>query len=784
MKLKISLLLLSFAMNSFAVEIDCDEEDNLSSLARGITYPNCYTPENVNNFKVRVGTPLCGECKDAFEKIHGTKIKENVNHLQEDFFNASIDEYKKNVLNNTLNALKTRSLFKTHAKFESATKECRMKTKEDFLSGCNSPKAKEFLNKTTFFDDLTKEISNDVAKFLTRDPSFAPAKTLLNRRKQSCHIPEKDLLLYSTSTFEEALSPEMIEFVKKVDPTKYKTVSELFSSDEFIENFGDVSELSISLEGHPLISNHLASTEQFVALMKKVPGPSSTENLRSHLYSLGNGDSFDKSLADSCKKSFQVLQKSICSPNFESGKIFNDAQRNFEKLSISKTLPTKDQLASSESLIDSNIKLLEMCQNSDPVGKLNLSSVSKEIAVSLSDEQKSQTLDLFRTNKYNSEVGSLTNALCEMTDKTCISGTLTCSIFKKYKTFGTNALANNSPADFANNETTQLLRAMIGDTTKIDGETKRILIAEGILPKEDGKFVEQPEMKDTQQEFFAKLPSQKIYPGPGQTKTSANLASSQAARTNSSTSNLQNNSSSTTTPSAPSGNMEDISDLVRGSTEDIKDIQDEIKRRLGNLPQNKPASVEDAKKIARDTFKAKGRKITPYQEQALADRMLQPEVPNSVSANTTTSSKPNSPAVSNTETQAEKWRNGQKDAALMGMAGAQQVLANGASTGRGPASVETKQKDLTKVALNIAEDPKVKLSDIFANKIDQNDPETQLLKVLLKNKNNFLLQVKGMNFKIMFDDKNNFNVLLESGDRAEAERMRPQLEIFLKRLKS
>jgi hypothetical protein len=766
------------------MEIDCDEEDNLSTLAKGITYPNCYTPENVNDFKVRLGTPLCDECKDAFEKIHGSKIKENTSHLQEDFFIASIDEYKKNILNNALSALKTRPLFNTGAKFGTATKECRMKTKEDFLSGCNSTKAKEFLNKTTFFDDLTKEISNDVAKFLTRDFSFNPARTLLNRRKQLCHIPEKDILLYSTSTFEEALSPEMIEFIKKVDPAKFKTVSELFSSDEFIENFGDVSELSISLEGHPLIANHLASTEKFVALMKKVPAPSSTENLRSHLYSSENGDSFDKSLAESCKKSFEVLQKSICSPSFESGKIFNDAPKNFEKLSISKTLPIKDQLASSESLIDSNIKLLEMCQNVDPNGKLNLSTVSKEIAVSLTDEQKSQTLDLFRTNKYNSEVGSLTNALCEMTDKTCIEGTLTCSIYKKYKKFGTTELANSSPADFANNETSQLLRAMIGDTSKIDVETKRILIAEGILPKEDGKFVEQPEMKETQQEFFSKLPAQKINPWPGQTKTSTNLASSQSAIPQSSTSNFSNNSASTTNSSVSAGNMDDISDLVRGSTEDIKNIQDEIKRRLGNLPSTKPATIEDAKKIARDSFKNKGRKITPYQEQALADRMLQPQAPNSSAPTFGSNVNSNSPSVSNTNTQAEKWRNGQKDKALMGMQGAQQVLATDASIGRSPASTEATPKEMTKVALNIAEDPKVKLSDLFSNKIDQNDPETQLLKVLLKNQNNFLLQIKGMNFKVVFNQNNHFNVLLESGDRAEADRMRPQLEIFLKRLKS
>jgi hypothetical protein len=121
----------------------------------------------------------------------------------------------------------------------------------------------------------------------------------------------------------------------------------------------------------------------------------------------------------------------------------------------------------------------------------------------------------------------------------------------------------------------------------------------------------------------------------------------------------------------------------------------------------------------------------------------------------------------------------------MGMAGAQSVLGKDSSNGvSSAAGAESKPKDLTKVALNITEDPQVRLSDIFNKKIDQNDTETQLLRVLLKKKNNFLLQIKSMNFKVVFDQSNNFNVLLESGDRAEADRIRPQLEMFLKKLKS
>jgi hypothetical protein len=121
----------------------------------------------------------------------------------------------------------------------------------------------------------------------------------------------------------------------------------------------------------------------------------------------------------------------------------------------------------------------------------------------------------------------------------------------------------------------------------------------------------------------------------------------------------------------------------------------------------------------------------------------------------------------------------------MGMAGAQAVASRDiASEGASSPSVDGKPKDLTKVALNIQDDPKIKLSELFNSKISQNDSETQLLKVLLRNKNNFILQLKDLNFKVIFNPDNSFNLLFESGDQKEAERMRPQLEMFLKKLKT
>src|SRR5690606_20461925 len=57
-----------------------------------------------------------------------------------------------------------------------------------------------------------------------------------------------------------------------------------------------------------------------------------------------------------------------------------------------------------------------------------------------------------------------------------------------------------------------LLRSMIGDTTNADPKTKEILIAHGIIPKDDGKFVEQPRIPEREPDYFAKAAANPVQP--------------------------------------------------------------------------------------------------------------------------------------------------------------------------------------------------------------------------------------------------------------------------------
>jgi hypothetical protein len=520
-----------------------------------------------------------------------------------------------------------------------------------------------------------------------------------------------------------------------------------------------------------------------ISFAKNVPfspdtKPSITKkDLLSTLYSKENGDKFDNDLAESCENSFKALNKAICSDEFQKGDIYNDPVKNFDKLNHSP--PTEDSLAASENLMQTNIKLLELCENKPGPKKLDLSFVNQEIGNSLMNNQKKDSLETYKNQKHVTEIGSLTANLCQMTDETCIEGTLTCTIYKRYKESQKPGTLENKLANSSNNEVNKLLRSMIGDPKNIDPKTKEILIAQGIIPKNDGTLVPQPEVSERRPEAYAAAQANSPAVASTGAQKTATTHSLQPTRFPASERQSNYSTNTSTVLKSPNLDMPDFSDLMRGSNEDLSEIQNEIRRRLSELPTNRPANMNEAKKIARDSFAAKGQSLTPQQEIAFADRIMRPAAPTIADTQSLNNDTPNRAAVSDTDSQLEKWNKGRMNAALADMAGAKQlnkpdIIAT---------SAESKPKELTKVALNLAEDPQVTLSEVFQDKFDRNDPETQLLKVLLRSKNPFLLQVKSMNFKVIFD-KNKFNVLLESGDSNEAQRIRPQLEMFLKKLKS
>lgn len=776
--MKYLILILLLSNTAFANDLDC-ETDPLKSVANELSLPNCLSEISSNP----TYNP-CDNCNEKFlNRYPGSKTKLNKEEQKQKFLEVSLKEFKKNVLNNIFEAIKFSSLGETGSGLEKSIKACKMKSFKDIANNCKSPSAIKYLKESKLFNNLENETANEIAKMLSTDSSFNPEETLLKRRKPICFIPEKQLVTLTQSVLEESFPPELITAISKIDPKKYKSVTDFLSSDEVSENSeGDISDLVISINNHPFLKEIFKSSESAISFFKEIKSPYSPNNLREVLYSDKYGNRFDEKMAKNCQDSFNAFKESICSDEFEKGNVDLSPASNYSKISNENLSFEESPFATSEKLISDNLKLLKYCPEIKMPNQINLSKKLDAISSNLESSMKMYPLDLFRENKHVSEIGATNDLLCQLDAKKCEGQTsVACKIFKKYNNPDSVEL---KLAKSTGGKARELLRSMIGDTSVIKGQTREILVANGIIPKDDGSFVKQPDIPERQPDFFAKAAAN---PQPTQlAQNNFKAPASQPAERSpaSAPQTYQDQGYTNSNDSQQSYAMPDFSDITRNNDE-LRDIQNEIRRRLSDVGPSAQPTKAQARKAIRDSFASKGRSLTPAQEESFATQLATPtqqqtslnQLNREIASATAT---PNRAGISNTETQAEKWKKGQMNAALMGMAGAQGESKD-AIIAKANAAQE---KELTKVALNLADDPRVTLSDVFNSKINQNDPDTQLLKVLLKNKNNFVLQVKALNFKVIFDEKQNFNVLLESGDRKEAERIRPQLEMFLKKLRA
>jgi hypothetical protein len=785
--MKVISLLVILSLNAFAVENDCPSTDfPIVSMIMDLSKPNCLNEKFLESARQGDSRALCGECKESFQKGNKNTIQQLTPEKKRSiFFETALKEYQKNITNNLVETIKLRALNSTSGEFKLSTSACKMKTFDDFTKEdkshkkCNSKEAIKLLKETPLLQDINNGIRGELAKILSNEEKFQPQHSLLNRKSPACFIPEKLILSSMSSAIEESLSQSMIEALSSLDASKYSSMAEMFLDEKVSEKYeGDISELISSLKNHPLLYEHLKSPLSLSSFFKSIPSPKNLNNLKKSIYSQKSGDNFDKRLAKSCEDSFQNLKDSLCSDEFEKGSIALNPFLNYKSIYSKNLEGTKEDLITSEDLDKKNRDLLALCEPNKKKNDLDLATIKNDINSGLDEKYSNQSLSEYQFDKYESDIGSANKSLCEYASKKCKDNSYVCKLVNSYNDLKTNPQIANA----SNESINKVLRSMIGDTSTIDPATKEILISNGIIPKSDGSLIAQPEVPERN---FNNSPQ-----APAQLKPTTIAASaSPTERIVRSPSQDYANSKEADSQQAYSDPTADLANQVNDQDRELKKIQDEIKRRLAGLPNKRPSSMAEAKNIANQSFRSQGKNITPEQEAAFAQSMMQPEAGDqaATAAFNNSPSKPtsseNRAAVSNTATLAEKFKAGQRDAALMGMAGAQQASGINSDDKAASAASEAKAEKLTKVSMKIAEDPKVTLSDIFSKKLDQNDKETQLLKTLLKNKSNFLLEVNSMNFKVVFNDKNNFNVLLESGDKNEAERIRPQLEMFLNKLK-
>lgn len=769
-------LSLIFLISSSSWATFCTPDD-LENLARSIAIPNCVSKEVFRSIKSNVvPDEVCGQCKDTFERNLGRKVPVlSKEEKQKIFLDTALEEYKKNVIENLISVVKVRSLPSTGSNFDKSLKSCSFKETKSFES-CGSPVAKKLLADSNVFSQLKNSLNNELAKILSSKQEYNPQDTLLSRNAKSCFVSEKDLMLHHSMTLEEVITPNVIAFFQNIEPSKFKNIDEMILTEEFRAAYGEeASEFLEAFKSHPFLQISTNTPTSLKTFFKTIQAPGKIENLRSAIYSAKNGKDFDDKLASSCEKSFEALTKSICSNDFEKGNLNIDKFANFRRWPESETKVTDNELASTEADLENNLKILRICENKPNL--LLLSSTTSKINETIPEQYKNSSLTQYRSGKYEQEIGDLNTLYCENKDKNNCSDetnkrTFNCKFLEKFKTPTRSELAL---ASSSNKEVNTLLRSMIGDTTTIDPKTKEILILEGILPKSDGTMVAQPEVPERKPEYYAK---QAANPSAPQART-AIAQSTQSASPRRGPANYQNDfaPSYQAQTAAPSNSINDGLANLLDDTNELKNIQNEIRRRLGQMPNGKPANKNEARQIARQAFTQFNQPLSSNMEESVANEIMNVPTGAATSAFAQTQRNQERPGVSAGPTKSEKAFQA-ANAALLA------AQPNQATAGVQDGSAATgKPRDLTKVAINYSDDPKVNLTDIFNQKIEQNDLDTQLVKTLLKNRTNFLLQVKSLNFKIVFNERNGYNLLLDSGNAAEAERIRPQLEMFLRKLK-
>ena len=763
------------------------QENDFTKMCEEVAIPNCLTRTKLNLAQKGKTNPLCKACQETFlgrAQLDKSEIKslsqDELKKKKKDlFFEITFQNYKKNITNSLVEITKLRSIEPTRSNFSESIKKCAFKRPEDF-TGC-SKEMQNYLG--TSLTKLQKELSGEVAQLISKTVPKDRDTGLLNRSgsKGLCPIPDRDLLYIQTMGIEESFSPEIIQNLIQSDLSKVTSLNDLFIN-LIGKGIKNSEQLTSDIQSHPLLSIFANKPHEFISFLQNL-NPKSSQGLRNSLYSKENGDQFDERLAKNCQETFETFANTICSQDFSNGDV---SVNPFSKSAyFSESLVAIDSsFSADEKTIQKNLAVFGLCQISETKGKLNLDEKLNEINQNLREDQAELPLKDYRGKKYEEDISTLNDVICNIAaGKTaCIDGTPNCEAYKRYKT---PSPIDKKFAESSNNEINSLLSSFLGKPKELTPEVKTILISEGILPKDDGTMVAQAEVPERQSGYFSSAPAakpqQKVMPV---TSGSANVASSARSGSYAAPSQYAANASFAS-DSSPMP-MPNFSDLM-GDDRDLNDIQNEIMRRLSKLPKGRPVSKEDARRIVRDSFRTKGRQLPHDREDRFASRLMGPhsrdnDYYDGQDGFRDLPSNDRGMASANMKSAAEKYKADGMNRALADMGGARKAME---TNDRAPASAnDEKSKALTTVALNISEDPKVSLSKIFSEKLNANDPETKLLKVLVESKENFLLEIRGLSFKVVFDQNQKMNLLLSQGDKQVAENLRPQLEVFFKRLMS
>ncbi len=759
MKKILLLILINYSFFSFAQECSSDMSPVDTTDFTALAIPNCATRINLQLLKNGKKEKLCDQClKDFKYKSLLPEVSENEDKEKRKklFREKSIAEYKKVISNTMIDIVKLRALGNTGSSFSESLKSCNLsKATTSQVSPACQNSIKQIHQEIS---NIQGQLANELANIFSNH-STSKSKGLLNRSSsagQTCQLEqlglnEQQLLYLNASTFEDSLAPGVIEAFQKISYSgnDYNSLIQTLRDKVEVDGSGFFS--------HPILMSFANDPQNLIAMMKRV-SPQTADKLREVLYAKENGNKLDTIFAKTCANAYNTLTASLCKKEYIDGDINPDINSSLKNIAEKYKTPRSEEFSNSEELVLLNKELNTLCTSS-PSG-LSFGDFRKEICKGIDSRYVEDDFQDFSTRKYSNDFTNIQDALCKVKDKTsCSEETTECKLFNKYQELQKQNTVDSKLANSSNEEVNSLLRAMIGNPKDITPETRKILVSQGILPKDDGKFVEQPKVPEREPDYFKNVASSQssqktlynneVSAGSAQMKqANAGAGATDSFYRAPSANNVASNDSVAPTQAPITTNI--IQDM-----KDLSQINSEIARRLMNGSKGQTnLSRSDVRSVVEDVLKNQSSTppTTAAVDNAVNDFYSEVERQRNQAPVGGQMAPGHASLAKSNQSEAQRRYNNQMNAALEGFGKGSSDVAIANIAADVSVKVQEGKDSMSKVEVFTSADKleKANLADVLKLKA-QKDAEGKRLVELVKKKENFILNVNKTSLMIKFD---------------------------------
>lgn len=761
-KLSLTLIILfSFSANA-VVTCDLSDSNQFADLT-SISVPNCLNDNNLfeetdsQSASPPQQGPICSTCRQNLNARVNITDPDRLKLKQKAYFDTMYSELEKTMSTLMVDMVSMRKLYSTGSQFNKSINKCDSQKLIRQLQNCGSEAKKLFEGK-----DFQARLSNELASILAQNPSRDESIFKRDPSLNQCSISDQQIIRISPRLLESAISPEIIRRIANSTPTSQDNIWEILGNDPMFD----------LMKHHPILKSLSHNPTQFVNFFKSltnVTPQNLTAEFTSRLYTTAHGDQIDNETSARCEQAYRVFSSKICSDDFNRGNISLGPMSEFERFNNDSPFDETDTV-SNESLLSRNMTLLEFCQPPSARGlSLNRDTVSLNSWMTANDRQS--TFNSFSSLKYNEEFGTPKKKICDyIAQGKCnndqpiaVRESSECKLVQAYQ----NTLQPGTPeyrlAQTPDPAINNVLRVLAGNPKNLNQESRRILVAEGIIPQSNGQFVEPPSVPERQPDYLANVANGTINPNTGAptTPTGAQTPTRTQTRTNPQQAVFQ---------PAQAGNAvtpETVADTTNSNSNELRDFEDGLRDRLRRAESQtadspSPGTRSDlSRRLATGPGTSTRGSESPFSSSTpgFAPQTDVAVIP-SVSGGTTGAVAPsvNSAALGN-DTSRQTRAQRQANEALANMAGAvNNPSASGQGGGRSPASTDAATVNANGViALTINGDVRANIEQVLSS---------QNIRSLIERQQPFQFKLNNSLFDVRYNN-GTYTVAYRSGDSAQ-----------------